>query len=305
LQKILHEGGIRKDFTKIFDLIAGTSTGALIALGLAAAGQDGRHPRFSIQNVFDLYQVLGPKIFPQDRYQQLRIVRQAFSDKYDAEDFKNILKRFFGDLTLKDCITNVLVTSYDIDAWQPVIFKRRPSKGKWGNDPNFYLRDVTRASSSAPTYFEPARIHSVGDHSKVFSLIDGGIFANNPSMCAYIEVRKLYPRAKNVTILSLGTGKNEPRYGYSQMKEWGYLDWIDPGKGLPISYIMSNGQSECVNHQLAKLPGVTFIRINDYLHNCNHALDDASKKNMKNLIVEADRIADDFKEELEYFTRLL
>ena len=123
-------------------------------------------------------------------------------------------------------------------------------KGK--DFPDFYMKDVARASSAAPTYFMPAYVSPIGSEKK-YSFVDGGVFANNPAMCAYIEAKKIYPNARKFIILSLGTGVGTRKYSHKQVKDWGYIDWVYPGNGAPLSTMMSRGQCGCVNHQLKKI----------------------------------------------------
>jgi predicted acylesterase/phospholipase RssA len=144
-----------------------------------------------------------------------------------------------------------------------------------------------RASSAAPTYFEPVRVSSV-DGSETRALIDGGIFANNPAMCAFVEAQKVFPRAKNYVILSIGTGVFSRSWSYEQVKDWGVLEWLMPSKGVPATAMMSTGLSRTVDYQLTHLPGVEYHRINIDLENCSNGMDDASEENMRCLRLRAE-----------------
>src|SRR5690606_35923857 len=134
------------------------------------------------------------------------------------------------------------------------------------------------ATCSAPTYFEPVKIPSPKGEGHV--VIDGGVFANNPGMCAYTEVRKLAfgdvsnPTSKDMLLLSLGTGQVNEGYAYEEAKNFGFFKWI-----RPLISIMMSGNSETVSHQLkwlfdAGLNAENFIRIEPELLNASVKLDD-------------------------------
>lgn len=122
--------------------------------------------------------------------------------------------------------------------------RHRKQKGKAFNSAdasistdNFLVKDICRATSAAPTYFSPARIQS--QYGQNFSLIDGGVYANNPALCAYAEARKMpfgqifktdqkpdYPTVNDMIIISIGTGSEAKSYPFKKMENAGKLAWI-------------------------------------------------------------------------------
>ena len=303
LRDRLRGKGQRRPFAEQFDLIAGTSAGALVALGLVvpkASSENGetpeapptyeKSPALEIDDIIDLYMKRGGEIFPRHRFNSLRTVVQAFADKYESAGLETVLHDVFGEATIRDALTNVLITSYDTERMEPFFFKKRPRRKSWEADLNFYMRDAARASSAAPTYFEPALVGPLPSTGKRYCLIDGGVFANNPAMCAYVEARKIYPRAKRYVLVSLSTGRSMSSFLYDDVRTWGFLDWIRPTNGTPLATIMGSGQSECVNHQLEKLPGVDFFRLEGELLPGRDEIDDASEENLRNLTLIAERM---------------
>ncbi|AFG36406.1 patatin-like phospholipase family protein [Spirochaeta africana] len=295
LEQLLQERGDNRPFREHFDLIAGSSTGALIGLGLAMPPRAGitflkgapaqnQSGEFSISRICEMYNRMGSTIFPPDRFFSLRTVRQAFSQKYSAKPFERLLHAIFGDASLQDCRTNVLVTAYDTVRRTPHLFKQRLDRP--GRDENFYLRDVARATAAAPTYFRPALIHPISaDHTTTliqeYCLIDGAVYANNPTMAAYIEARKIYPKARRFLIVSLGSGQLHGAYQYDDIRNWGYMDWVSPMRNVPIFTIMNDAQTLVTDYQLTKLPGVQFYRINDRLDkHISEDMDDSSPQNL-------------------------
>jgi patatin-like phospholipase/acyl hydrolase len=307
----LRERGAHHDLHQVFDLMAGTSSGGLIVAGLAAPAEDRLRPgKFltspanSIDDIVQIYMERGPEIFSRTVFRRLRSLVQAVHEKYSSEPLRQVLEEALGNATLKDALCHLLVTSYDMENGTVFLFKHRPErKDRTEGDLNFYLKDVAQATAAAPTYFEPLRVSPINDSQTRLCLVDGGVFAANPTMCAYIEARKTFTSARRFVILSLGTGIVTKRYPYEEIKTWGYLEWINPGKGAPLSSVMQRGQSECVDHQLNKLPGVDYIRINGFLSEKHYEMDDASPENMVALQDYASRFIEENKEELERFCR--
>jgi hypothetical protein len=177
-----------KPIADMFDLIAGTSTGSLVALGLTVPGDDGR-PRFTARQVMKLYEVFGPKVFSRSVWHQIRAVGNLADGKYPAAGLENMLSELFGGARLKDSLVDVLVPSYEIERRIPYFFKSWRALENESYD--FAMAQVVRAGTAAPTYFEPAHIPADGDD--YYALVDGAVVAYNPGLCAYVEARQLYP----------------------------------------------------------------------------------------------------------------
>jgi patatin-like phospholipase/acyl hydrolase len=275
----------KKRLCDVFDVMAGTSTGGLIVLGLSSPGAGhGKHrdkePMVSARELAALYREKGTLIFPPRRYPLRTGLLQAFKHKYDDDALRRLLEEIFRDVTLKEALTNVLVTSYDTENREPRFFKKRPPLSEFEDDLNFYVKDVARATIAAPTYFSPARIRPIPARGRSFSLVDGGIFANNPALNAYIEARKLFPRAARYLVVSLGTGVAEKSYTHKEIHDWGYMEWMSPFKGVPLLDMMMDGQSDSTNHMLSRLPGVDLFRFDFQLADEHRFMDDAGEANL-------------------------
>lgn len=252
-----------------FDMMAGTSTGGLIVLSLAtpeekANGDTGNKsastkPVATAHELVNFYRKKSAFIFPDSNNGFRTKLKQAFTTKYDGKHFTYLLGDIFGSATLTDVLTGVLVTGYDTERREPIFFKHTPLRKKV-NEPNFYIKDVARATSAAPAFFPPARINEIPYNGNTYSIIDGGISANNPALCAYIEGMKLFPNAHRFNILSLGTGVVDRAYPFEEVKHWGYRDWMSVSKGLPLLDMMMDGQRDTVTHMLDHLPRVNHYR---------------------------------------------
>ena len=182
LQKISGKPDMR--IADAFDLIAGTSTGGILTCLYLCPEGTTRKPRFSAQEAVDLYLQNGDNIFDVSIFKRIESVDGVIDEKYSADALEKILKDYLGDLRLSDMLKPCLITAYDITRRQAQFFNSADVKTK-GKGWDFYLRDVARATSAAPTYFEPANISSFD--RQVYPLVDGGVFANNPTMCACVE----------------------------------------------------------------------------------------------------------------------
>jgi uncharacterized protein len=107
------------------------------------------------------------------------------------------------------------------------------------------MRFVARATSAAPTYFEPEELKVTTAHG---ALVDGGVYANNPAMCAYVETKKLHPDVDDVLVVSLGTGQHTRPIHYAEAKDWGLAHWAKP-----ILDVVFDGVSDTVDHQMKVL----------------------------------------------------
>ncbi len=211
-------------------------------------------------------------------------------------------------IELKDLLRPCLITSYDIKNRRTVKFFFNQKNANAKNDPrsNFYVKDVARATSAAPTYFEVARIKSLANVP--YPLVDGGVFANNPSLCAYAEARKFdhKPTAKDMVILSLGTGEDKDSYPYKKAKDWGQLAWIKP-----LLNIMMSGVSETVDYQLKQIfhsvgKPEQYLRIQtDIPPPASSEMDNASPENMTALRDLGEKAATRFESELDQMANLL
>jgi patatin-like phospholipase/acyl hydrolase len=280
--RIAKAGGKRKPLHSCFDLIAGTSTGGIIAAGLTAptAGNAGV-AACSAVDLVKLYEDDGSKIFPQSLFSK---IGRTLLSKYDAAPLEGFLKDRLGVATTRNALTNIVIPAYDIVGRRAVFMAGGPLYKSGELDILFW--EAARATSAAPTFFEPARVQIQGT-SQYLSLIDGGVFANDPSMAALVEGIKFGWGLNDIEMLSIGTGSQNRPYSYFEVRNWSRLDWIDPRKGAPILSILMQGASSTTGYEVARmlnLPGqaVRYTRIDGDL-SANDEMDDASEKNIESL----------------------
>ena len=228
------------------DLIAGTSTGGLLALGLS----HGLPPEF-MRNV---YETKGAEIFDDSWLDDLVDLGKIAGADYDITNLERELKKIFGKTTLAQLKRRVLITAFDLDnesknkasrTWKPKLFHNFPGHDTDGREPVYKVGLYT---SAAPTYFP-----------SVDGYIDGGVYATNPSMCALAQSQdsdfKDRPSLSDVVLLSLGTGTSL-LYIEGKEHDWGYAQWAKQ-----LISLMLDGTSGIADYQCEQILGDRYNRL--------------------------------------------
>ena len=255
----------------LFDLIAGTSTGAILAAALTVRDDSGVL-RWTPEELMDLYMSEGPEIFSQSLIDKVLNPLGLLDERYDDEALERTIGRYIGDARLAELATDVLLTAYDTEGRAPFFFKSHVAAGapSW----NHRVSDALRATVAAPTYFEP---HLLTTATQRYSLVDGGVFANNPAMSAYAEADRI-AAGRPVRMVSLGTGSLNRRYPYEDVKGWGVVEWV-----RPLIAVVFDGQSDAVTMQLDELLGERHHRFQIELNGASDDLDDVRPENLEAL----------------------
>jgi len=272
------EARTARPISDLFDLVAGTSTGGIIALGLVKPGANGKVEK-SATDIVNIYRQTGTKIFPQTFLQGLHVglVRGA---KYDAAGLESVVKDQFGDIRLKDALKPAIIPAHDIGQQKPMFFKSEKAKLSPADD--FAMRDVVRATTAAPTFFPPTRVQPA-DGSSAYGLVDGGIDAGNPALCAYAEAIKMGRAGDGVLMVSLGTGQSGWSLDFEKASEWGAVEWAGPLIGMVL-----DGSNFTVDYQLRQIlqtdaPPQMYYRFQVTLDGAAGGIDDASAANLNHL----------------------
>lgn len=254
LQEI--EQRTQKPAAELFHLIAGTSIGGITACGLLSGK--------SAKALGDLYAAKGGDIFSQSLWRTVTTLDNLAGPKYAPAALETVLKAALGDTWLSQTRgAELLVTSYCIRLPKPApldggavqttrtpyLFKTWKARGTFldpGDEPpalDFRLREIARATSAAPTYFPPAMI--TNRRGETYAMVDGGVFANNPAMCALASARRLYGDfAPRFLLVSLGTGSLERSIDADAALTWGEMSWLHP-----ILNILMDGNADTVGYE--------------------------------------------------------
>ncbi len=269
-----------KRIANLFQHIAGTSTGAILALGLTVPSPSNyTEPKFTADELLNFYEMYGDKIFEVSTLSKLRILRPFLNPKFSEKNLEDILNTYFEDSMLSQVVTDVLITSYEIEKRIPFMFKS--SKARKNRTYNFRVKDVARATSAAPTFFRPHLIKGMLQNDPSYALIDGGVYTNNPSMDLFVEGLNQYPEEQEFLLVSLGTGQMTKQIPYKKAKYYGLIGWGAEGR---ILNVMMDGQDKVVDYHLKNtFSDRRYFRFNPELTPGTEALDNASKDNINKL----------------------
>ena len=311
MAELLIEMGDARPLYAHFDMIAGTSSGALTAAALSLPSDGTSLPKENgeetpvfrtetkrklfwrhrertllgwIERTTDpasftrLYREHGREIFPQKSVSAL--FGPLFTDKYNAGTYEAFLKKLYGTKTMSDLLVPTVMVAYSAD--NGILYPIT----SWKNG-EFKVWEAARASSAAPLYFPPFRYRD-GDGNEIF-LIDGGVAANNPSLVAYAAARKLYPEAKEFSILSLSTGETAATHS----------------TGVPLGGLTEWAGSLPTDMAAKAIAGVEYARIWSPVLRKRIRLDDTSPQSLDMLEEAGERMYEENRESIERFCRMI
>jgi patatin-like phospholipase/acyl hydrolase len=243
----------------LVDLVAGTSTGGILACALT------KPDPMPAARIADIYAEEGPRIFHRSLLKRITSVGGYIDERYESDGLVAALRTYLGNARLPDATRPVLITAYDLQARAAVVLRR---------EDDVSMVEAAHATSAAPTYFEPVRLGAR-------TLVDGGVFAVNPAVFAYAES----PDGLDL-LLSLGTGQHTRPIPYAHARGWGQLEWA-----RPLVDVVFDGSADAVDAQLGRLlAGGRYVRLQTRLQAASDDLDDASPENLTALRREAEQL---------------
>ncbi|MFM2127162.1 MAG: hypothetical protein RL287_640 [Actinomycetota bacterium] len=289
------EKRLGKPVSQLFNLIAGTSAGGHIALALTAPDESG-NPKWRALDLANFYREAYGRIFPATGNRFLGALRGITDERYSAEGIELVLEEIFGEVMLSEALTEVLVTAFEVESGQPHFFLRSEAKADKRLDHT--MKFVARATSAAPTYFEPAA--KIGSDEKL-AFIDGGVFANNPTMCGFAHAQKLGFDEDEMTIVSIGTGAVSRELVYEEVRDWGLAHWA-----RPILDITAQAGNHAIDWQLNQiLRKGHYFRIQPLMSGMRSSLDDARPETVSALEEIARDVIDQNNEALDQICSLI
>jgi predicted acylesterase/phospholipase RssA len=291
---------------KRFDLISGTSTGGVMTLLLTKPkpGSDGE-PMYRAKDIVDLYVDHGKEMFSRSLWYKLVSLNGWLMPKYPEKSVQSTLQSYLDRgqrAQLKDLLTDVLITSYDIQQRRPLYFKRCDAR----DFPylNFYLSDAARGTSAAPTFFPTVKITSI-DGSANYYLIDGGLVANNPTNLAIAQAISQHGSDTRPLVVSLGTGSYEAPLAYRKVRRWGLFGWA-PGI-LEVMFDGVSGAVDTISEEVVpalSAPGYYF-RFQVSLSKGDDAMDNYDPANLEILQSLTIKMMDEREEDMQSLAKAL
>lgn len=289
-----------------FDLIAGTSTGGILA-ALYLTPDEANRPRYRAEDALNFYKENGGFIFQKSFWHVLKSLNGFLGAKYPATPLEELLQKFFGSLRLSELLKPCLIPSFDIKNDTAIFFNTTDTAHHHKED--FFVRHIIRATTAAPSYFPVAEITSC--ENTPFTLIDGGVFANNPTLCAYIEAHKLNNSPilpQEMLILSLGTGSPLKTFNTRTLKKGGVGQWA-----FPLLDILLSSNAEIVHHKMKVLfdernVSENYLRIQTNFTSLGYSelpLDAVKPNELKLLSALSEQLTNDYKEDLNEFSKRL
>lgn len=285
-----------------FDLIAGTSTGSILA-ALLLCPNDCNGPKYTAADALNLYLTKGKTMFQTNLLHRIRTLDGLIGPKYKNKALTAELNAYFGSVKTAELLKPCLLTSYNMTTRDSLFFNSLSSMKS--EDRNYNLADAVLASTAAPTFFPPSCTKSY--NSCEDCLVDGGVFANNPSLCALIEALKL-ERTKNINdtmLLSIGNVYSAKLYDYNTVKHWGAINWA-----FPILDVLMDASEQTVDYQLNKLYstlGVSnhYLRVVANVKENVPAMDSTSPEAIERLVEIGKELVKKRRRDLERYARML
>ncbi len=295
--------------TDYFDLICGTSTGGLIALGLSL--------NIPVGLISNLYYKRGKQIFPQ-RNSFLSSLRQIFlKSKYDNSELRRALEEIFGEQTLANSRCLLCIPAFSLTDGRPFIFKYDHSEGNLCRDSKTKYVDIALATSAAPAYLPIVTIDTY-DHKQ---FIDGGIYANNPTLVGVVEALRYFvgngKRFKKLKVMSFGSLEPNSGRRFVTKHHRSVIDWnkdlittFFEGQAYLTSYFVETLAHHCDSpFDYVRIPGASLSPEQAQIINLDNSSSEALNlmsqmgKDQALLWGRKSEIADFFKEYKQYIIK--
>jgi uncharacterized protein len=252
------EAKLERPLTDVFDLFAGTSTGSIIAGALGIVGMRAAEisALYALENI--------NRIMDKSPWDRAAGLIQS-EPKYDGVGKRRTLERYFGNRTLGEAKKRTLIVTYDVERRESAVLKTHHPEHR-----ALRALDAIDASSAAPLYFPTVKVDGRW-------LIDGGVVANNPSLCAYAEAVRCF-RGERIQLLSVGTGRRTRKISGEASRGWGAIGWITHDL---LGVVMDESVVEYQARTI--MADEDYLRVNSDLDEASDVNDDLDETSSSNL----------------------
>lgn len=288
-----------RPISDLFDVIVGTSSGAISAIFLTLPN-DQEKPLYTAQFLVDNYFKYCQKIFSPSLKHRLKTGFGLLGPAFDVSLLHQQLASYFNNKTFHQLLSPVIIPAYDLRQENIRLFRSYEKKY------DYELSTLATGASAAPPFFAPVDLSST-NHQAFFTLLDGSTFLNTPVLQAYYEAIRLHPNSQYI-IVSLGTGELgilQPM-SVSQFKKMGWFEWIPN-----LFLIFFDANQELIRAQIEfmytflKHSILAYIRYDFQLPSPHRSIFDTSEKNAHALIQLTDQFIAQNKQSLDFLAHLL
>ena len=263
LQVLVHlEEMTGKSISELFDVIVGTSTGAVISVGLLIPDDEG-NPRFTARELLEIYENQVRSLSEVPWYHSVMTLDGLLGPQYSVEPGRAFVSRNYGMVSMGDLLGDAVVALLDLENLEPRFISSRQINRPGGRTmrDNFLACDTVMACCAVPMLVPPMVIRNV-EGERMFVGLDGGAFAFAPAPFAVSEVMHRYP-GRQIVMLSLGTGMVPGGWEAEDARSWGSIDWVSAS--MPIMLRSQVRYAEEIMQKMASDKGTVmshYLRMN-------------------------------------------
>jgi len=271
--------------SELFDVVGGCSSGGIIAAAITST-DDGKTPKYKAEEILELFKTLGGKIFDRTLWHTIKSGFGLWGTKYQSKNVAKVLNDVYNNGTVSDNLTELVLTAYDLETGRPFVMSSFNE-----NRNKIRIKDAVAGTTCVPSFFTPHKVRESDGSEHV--LIDGGVFAVNPSACVYGEAIEYF--REPVVMISLGTGEVKKEIFPDRVKNWGIIQWL---WNLRVLKILTDGTldviDDVIGSTLSKRKDAYYKRLQPIVSPKVFAsIDAVSEKDVNSIIEVGQKFIDD------------
>ncbi|TNE25767.1 MAG: hypothetical protein EP349_10410 [Alphaproteobacteria bacterium] len=301
-----------KHTSELFDMIAVTSAGALVGASLTVpSADDPKKPRYTASEVLQTFKREAPNIFPNIKFRNIKHFVPGADGYYDVDNFEKILKTLYGDTKMGESLTDLIVTATDMKAYRPAWIqniKKLSDKDGWRN---MDLWEAVRASCTAPSLFQTKYTYTAPnpntpDVRERYTFLDGNIFSASAPRYAYSKAKQAAPPDAEIVVVHIGTAFQKLSASPDEFNKVSPMTLLKETVGLMI-HMNGTAVLDDLKTEIGDRLFSFDQSIDKYAPSLTPSirLDDASDKNLSALLDYAERLVEDYGDDLDRLCEIL